>query len=137
MDTGWPAELCLPSADYTVFTCLVEEPSCPSLPGQESDSHQLTGQSRVSSMPWGHLQEASLQLWQLLQRKELEAAALYLSCLNRGASKDPIFASAKLACNCCRFHQVLTDSIPKRTIVTKGCFPRAQAHPDGQQDSGA
>lgn len=89
MDTGWPAELCLPSADYTVLTCLMEEPSCPSLPEQESDSHQLTGQSRVSSMPWGHLQETSLQLWQLLQRKELEAAALYLSYLNREPARTP------------------------------------------------
>lgn len=50
-DAGWPAELCLAPDGYTVF-----------FPGQESDSRQLTRQSRVSSMPWGQLWEASLQL---------------------------------------------------------------------------
>lgn len=58
-------------------------------PEQESDSHQLTGQSRASSMPWGHLWEAGLQLWPLPPRKDLEAAALCFPASNGEPARTP------------------------------------------------
>lgn len=37
-----------------------------------------------------------------------------------GSQQGPRFCVSQIGCNCCRFHPVSTDSIPKRTTVIKG-----------------